>query len=150
MGVSFAPVLRRRGLFAGTHDLDRLHPPGVLVAEDVAVEDKVAGEVVERVANYDAAPVLRDVDDVLAAVSLVGLAVDAHHLKVVDVDVEGVILVCFVDQGPLFDGAQNRSDVGLGGVELFAVDQGGEFGTGAEGEDELALARSWLSGSTVR
>ena len=85
------------------------------------MQDEFAAKVHERSAN-DNSPIGRDADDVLQTTGVVGLTVDRHHLKVVDVDVERVLLWRHIVKRPLLDGPQRDSLVDQVGVEQLAVD----------------------------
>jgi hypothetical protein len=72
------------------------------------VEDVVTGEVVERIAGSPRGRRSWDQDGVLQTARMEPLAVHAHDLEVVDVDVEQMVLARVVDERPRLDGAEDR------------------------------------------
>lgn len=62
-------------------------------------------------------------DSVLQAVGAIGCAVDRHDLKVVDVDVEGVLLAAHVADDRLLRCVEANDLIDAAGIELPAVDE---------------------------
>src|SRR5947209_9980988 len=118
-----APASRTatRGWSGLLDDLQDRHHAGVLVVEHVAVEDGLAGEVGEVDADDDLS-VAGDDRGVHPAAERLRHAVDAYHLEVVDVDVDGVFFAAGVADDPFLHGVQLGPDVYPVRVELLAVD----------------------------
>src|SRR5207342_3278677 len=81
------------------HHLDHAHHRMVLMEKNVTVVDVLPGEIEEAAAHRKRA-MRRNQEGVVVTVRRIRLAVDCHHLEVVDMNMEGMPLLAGVVEHP--------------------------------------------------
>ena len=103
---------------SGRVDLDDLHHAELFMVHHVAMENEASGEV-EKAGAEGHAALARDHHRIAPVALGQLLAIDRHHLKGVGVDVEDMVVLMLVDDGPFLDRAErecaDRHDWGRSG-----------------------------------